>query len=124
MSSRSSRRRYSAEYKQQILKEAEGCTARGALGALLRREGLYSSHLTEWRKAAEQGQAAALTPKKRGPKAKEVDGRARELAAKDREIAELKKRLERAELMLEIQKKFSELTGIALPPPPSDDEDA
>jgi len=107
------------------LKEAAACTERGAIGALLRREGLYSSHLIAWREAAKRGELAALMSKKRGPKATVVDARDRELAAKNREIVGLKKRVERAEVMLEIQKNFSQLMGIALPPPPpNDDEDA
>ncbi len=123
VSSKPTRRRYSAEYKRKILKEVATCTERGAVGALLRREGLYSSLLVEWRKAAERGELSGLTPKKRGPKARVADVRDRELAAKNREIAGLKKRIERAEVMLEIQKKFSQLMGITLPPPPSEDED-
>jgi transposase len=124
VSSKPTRRRFPAEYKRKILKETATCTERGAIGALLRREGLYSSHLIAWREAAKRGELTALESKKRGPKAKVVDARDRELAAKDREIVGLKKRIERAEVMLEIQKKFSQLMGIALPPPPSDDEDA
>src|SRR2546427_12157332 len=63
------RRSFAAEYKRRILKEADACTAPGAVGALLRREGLYSSHLVEWRRARARGELAALTPKKRGRKA-------------------------------------------------------
>jgi len=125
VSSKPTRRRFTAEYKRKILKEAAACTERGAIGALLRREGLYSSHLIAWREAAKRGELAALMSKKRGPKATVVDARDRELAAKNREIVGLKKRVERAEVMLEIQKNFSQLMGIALPPPPpNDDEDA
>src|SRR6266542_1597600 len=125
VSSKPTRRRFTAEYKRKILKEAAACTERGAIGALLRREGLYSSHLIAWREAAQRGELAALMSKKRGPKATVVDARDRELAAKNREIVGLKKRVERAEVMLEIQKNFSQLMGIALPPPPpNDDEDA
>jgi transposase-like protein len=122
VSSKPTRRRFTADYKRKILKEAAGCTERGAIGALLRREGLYSSHLIAWREAAERGELAGLTSKKRGPKAKVVDARDRELAEKNREIVKLKKRIERAEVMLDIQKKVAELLGIALPPPPSDEE--
>lgn len=122
VSSKATRRRFTAEYKRKILKEAAACTERGAIGALLRREGLYSSHLIAWREAAERGELVALTSKKRGPKAKVVDARDRELAEKNREIVKLKKRIERAEVMLDIQKKVAELLGIALPPPPSDEE--
>src|SRR5258706_5370872 len=124
VSSKPTRRRFSAEYKRRILKEAAACTERGAIGALLRREGLYSSHLIAWREAAKQGGLAALESKKRGPKAKVVNPLERELDKERREVAKWKKRAERAEVMLEIQKKFSQLMGIALPPSPSDDEDA
>src|SRR6266542_2616534 len=126
VSSKPTRRRFTAEYKRKILKEAAACTERGAIGALLRREGLYSSHLIAWGvRLPKRGELAALMSKKRGPKATVVDARDRELAAKNREIVGLKKRVERAEVMLEIQKNFSQLMGIALPPPPpNDDEDA
>src|SRR2546426_6079971 len=63
------RRTYTAEYKRRILKEADACTTPGAVGALLRREGLYSSHLVEWRRAPARGGIAAPTPKKRGGEA-------------------------------------------------------
>jgi transposase-like protein len=77
VSSKPTRRRFTAEYKRKILNEAAGCSERGAIGALLRREGLYSSHLIAWREAAERGELAALTSKKRGPRAKIVDARDR-----------------------------------------------
>ena len=109
------RRRFTAEYKCKILKEAATCTERGALGALLRREGLYSSHLTEWRAAAERGELAALTPKRRGPPPKVVDPRDRQIAELERQNARLTKRIERAEALVELQKKVSEILGIALP---------
>src|SRR5215470_9710754 len=80
------RRVYTAEYKRRILREADACTTPGAIGALLRREGLYSSHLVVWRRARGGSELAALTPKKRGRKATPVD-------ARDRRIAELERRL-------------------------------
>ena len=122
VSSKPIRRRFTAEYKRKILKESEACTERGAIGALLRREGLYSSHLIAWRGAAKRGELAGLTSKKRGPKAKVVHARDRELEEKNREIAKLKKRIERTEVMLEIQKKVAQLLGIALPQQPNDEE--
>ncbi len=109
------RRRYTAEFKARILREAEACSKPGELGALLRREGLYSSHLTSWRAQAARGQVEALTPKKRGPKAKEVDPRDKHIAVMEREIASLKRRAERAEAIVALQKKLSQLLGIALP---------
>jgi len=111
------RRRFSAKYKARILREAAACTERGELGALLRREGLYSSHLTAWREQAEKGQLEALEPKKRGPVPKVVDPRDRKIVELEREIARLERRAERAEAIIEVQKKVSELLGIALPTP-------
>src|SRR5918996_3657320 len=74
------RRTYTAEYKRRILREADACTTPGAIGALLRREGLYSSHLVEWRRAQARGELAALSPKKRGRKPRTVDPRERKIA--------------------------------------------
>lgn len=109
------RRRYTAEYKARILREADGCTKPGELGALLRREGLYSSHLTSWRAQAARGELAGLEPKKRGPKPKPVDPRDKQLAALERENAKLQRRLEHAEAIIAVQKKVSQLLGISLP---------
>jgi transposase-like protein len=117
VSATAKRRRFTAEYKRKILKEAETSKETGELGALLRREGLYSSHLATWREQAAAGQLAALAPKKRGPQAKPVDARDRELVEKDREISKWKRRAERAEALVELQKKVSQLLGIALPKP-------
>lgn len=109
------RRKFGAEYKLRILREAELCTKPGELGALLRREGLYSSHLVDWRHAAARGELAALTPKKRGRKAKEVDARDRRIAELERQLAVEKRRAERAEAVIEVQKKLSQVLGIELP---------
>ena len=106
-----------AEMARRILKEAAACTERGELGALLRREGLYSSHLNEWRKQAARGELAGLTPRKRGRKAKAVDPRDKELERLKRENARLTHRAQRAEALVELQKKVSEMLGIALPSP-------
>lgn len=116
------RRRFSAKYKLRILKEADACTKPGELGALLRREGLYSSHLTSWRKQREQGQLEGLTPRKRGPKGREKNPLEKELKRLQRENAKLQRRAERAEALVEVQKKVSELLGVVLPTPDSDDE--
>jgi transposase len=112
---RAKRRRFTVEYKRKILKQADACTRSGELNALLRREGLYSSSLAAWRTARDRGEIAGLTPKKRGPKASVPDPRDRELAAKDREIARLSARAERAEALIEVQKKLSRILGIHLP---------
>ena len=105
------RRTFTAEYKLRILEEAAHCTEPGERGALLRREGLYSSHLTHWRQELRAGALAGLKPKKRGRKA---DPLAVENAALRREIAQLQAKLERAESIIEVQKKLSHLLGLPL----------
>jgi transposase len=110
------RRRFTAEEKRRILREAAACTERGEIGALLRREGLYSSHLMKWREQAERGEIAGLTPKKRGPEPKVVDARDKQLADQQRLIAKLTQRLEHAAAIIEVQKKLSQVLGIPLPP--------
>jgi hypothetical protein len=95
------RRSFTPEYKRQILKEADACTAPGALGAMLRREGLYSSHLVEWRRARARGELAALTPKKRGRKPTPVDPRDRRIAKLERHLTHMTGRAERAEALCE-----------------------
>lgn len=109
------RRTFSAEYKLKILRETDVCTANGAIGALLRREGLYSSHLTDWRRQRERGELEALSPKQRGRKAKAVDPVSSELAELKQENARLTKRLEQAQTIIEVQKKVATLLGNPLP---------
>ena len=111
------RRRFTAAYKQRILYEAAACTKPGEIGALLRREGLYSSNLVDWRRARERGVLAALAPKKRGPVAKAINPLVRKVAELEREILRLQRRADRAEALVEVQKKVSELLGIQLPKP-------
>ena len=108
------RRRFTAAEKLRVLKEADGCMRLGELGALLRREGLYSSQLAAWRAARKRGELAGLTPRARGPKPQPVDPRDRKLAEQAREITRLQSRLERAEGLIDIQKKVSRLLGIPL----------
>ena len=105
------RRSFTAEYKRRILKEADACTTPGAVGALLRREGLYSSHLVEWRRARARGELAALTPKKRGRKPTPVDPRDRKLAELERQLAQMAGRAERAEALVDAQKNLAALLG-------------
>jgi transposase len=105
------RRRYTAEYKRRILKEADACTAPGTIGALLRREGLYSSLLVEWRRARGRGELAALTPKPRGRKPRPVDPRDRKIAELEWQVAQLTGRAERAEILVEAQKNLAALLG-------------
>ena len=105
------RRSFTAEYKRRLLKEADACTTPGAVGALLRREGLYSSHLVEWRRARARGELAALTPKKRGRKPTPVDPRDRKIAELERQLAHMTGRAERAEALVEAQKNLAALLG-------------
>ena len=105
------RRTYTAEYKRRILKEADACTTAGAVGALLRREGLYSSHLVVWRRARGHGELAALAPKKRGRKPTPVDARDRKIAELERQLATMTGRAERAEALVDAQKNLAALLG-------------
>ena len=99
------RRKFTAAYKLRILKEAESCTKLGQVGALLRREGLYASALTLWRRQVKQG----LVPKKRGPLAQKPDPRVRRIAELERENGKLAHKLKQAELIIDVQKKVAEL---------------
>jgi transposase len=105
------RRSFTAEYKRRLLKEADACTTPGAVGALLRREGLYSSHLVEWRRARARGELAGLTPKKRGRKPTPVDPRDRKIAELERQLAQMTGRAERAEALVDAQKNLAALLG-------------
>ena len=117
---RAKRRRFTAEYKLRILREADACKGDGDLGALLRREGLYSSQLATWRRQRDAIARAGLKARKRGPKSKAVDPRVKRL---ERENARLKRRLEEAETIIDFQKKLSKLLGIPLKPHDSDGSD-
>jgi transposase len=108
------RRRFAVEYKAKILAEADACTEPGMLGELLRREGLYSSHLTTWRRQRDEGALAGLTPKRRGRKAKAKNPLAEEVARLQRENGRLKEQLRQAELIIDVQKKVSEMLNIPL----------
>lgn len=107
------RRKFTARYKMQILQEADQCTEPGQIGALLRREGLYSSHLTVWRRQRRKGQLEALRPKKRGRKTTPENPLAKQVAQKEKEILRLKHKLKQAETIIEVQKKISEILGIS-----------
>src|SRR5712692_1705879 len=109
------RRQFSAAEKLRILREADACKKPGEIGALLRREGLYSSNLAAWRKARAKGERKGLEAKPRGPLPKVADERDQKFAEQAREMAAWKARAELAEALVEIQKKVAAILGIALP---------
>jgi len=102
------RRRFTAAEKLRLLREVEACQGSGEIGALLRREGIYSSYLSTWRKQRELGELDGLTPRKRGPK---PDPQAIELARLRHENERLQERLRRAELIIDVQKKVARMLG-------------
>lgn len=104
------RRQYSAEYRRSILKKVDECEV-GEVGAVLRAEGLYSSHLSKWRRQREAGELAGLASQKRGQKA---DPRAREMAQLRKQIEGLNQKLARAELIMAAQKKLADLVGLPM----------
>ena len=106
------RRRFTAEYKSQMLVAADACTRPGERGALLRREGLYASHLTSWRKQRAAGALAALAPRRRGRQAQAVNPLAVENERLRRENERLSTRLKQAETIIEVQKKVAEILGL------------
>jgi transposase-like protein len=110
---KATRRRFTLEYKRKIVREADGCKTSGAVGALLRREGLYSSHLATWRAARDRGDLAGVR-RKRGPAPRVRDARDKIIAEQARELTRWKHRAERAEALVEIQKKVSALLGTPL----------
>ena len=110
-----------AEYKRLILRETEVCKERGQVGALLRREGLYSSNLTAWRHQVERGTLDALSSKKRGPKARKPDPSVRRITEQEKEIQKLRARLRKAELIIDAQKKIAEI--FQLPRDQKEEED-
>jgi transposase-like protein len=114
------RRQFTAAYKLGILREVDRAKGAGEVGAILRREGLYSSHLVTWRRERDRAAKAGLAARQRGPKARRRDPRVKQL---ERENARLRRRLQRVETMLEIQKKASELLGIPLSPHDGDESD-
>jgi transposase len=117
------RRRFSAKYKRQILDEADACAEPGQVGALLRREGLYSSHLTAWRKQRDAGALAGLTPKKRGRKPRQRNPLEKQVQQLERDKARLERELEKSRIIIEYQKKASEILGIPLRMLELDDKD-
>ncbi len=116
LSARPRRRTFAAQDKLRILAETDRAADTGGIGAILRREGLYSSALTDWRRQRDAGAFGALAPAKRGPKTAEPNPLAAELALVQRDKARLTLRLKRAEAIIELQKKVAELLGIPLAP--------
>lgn len=108
------RRRFTAEYKHQVLREADACTKPGEIGALLRREGLYFSNLKTWRAQRRSGELAGLTQKRRGPTPERKNPLMAKVAALEREVTQQKARAARAEALVELQKKVSEILGVEL----------
>jgi hypothetical protein len=109
------RRKFTLDKKLQVLREADRCKAPGELGALLRREGLYWSTLSRWRIARERGELSGAGAKKRGAKSQVRDERDERIRELERENRRLRARAERAEALIEVQKKVSEILGIQLP---------
>ena len=114
---KAARRKFTAKYKLRILREADACATQGQMGALLRREGLYSSNLTTWRRQHKQGVLEALSPKHRGPKTKTSNPSVCRIAELEKEINRLKKELKQAATIIDVQKKLSEIFQI--PPNPT-----
>ncbi len=120
---KASRRIFTAKYKLRVLEQADGCTESGQIGALLRREGLYSSHLTKWRRQRQAGTLSGLAPRQRGRK---VDPKARQtqrVTQLERENRRLRHQLAQAETIIDVQKKISSLLGIPLSRPETGEND-
>ena len=120
VSEKAKRRRFTVEYKLRILREADACKGDGDVAALLRREGLYSSHLTNWRRQREQGALRDLRARRRGPTPRPVDPRVKQLEAENRRLT---RKLQRAETIITLQKKVAEILGIPLKPLDNDESD-
>ncbi len=112
---KATRRRFSAKYKLRILKEIDACAGKHQVGAIYRREGLFSSNVAAWREQSNNGVLAALKPKKRGRKAKPVDPLQNRIAELQSENERLRKRLQQAETIIDFQKKLSEMLGLSTP---------
>ena len=117
------RRTFTADYKNRILAAVDACEP-GAIGTMLRQEGLYSSHLTDWRRERDAGGLAALAPKRRGPALRAGSAERKEIDRLERKVASLEQRLEHAQVIIDIQKKLHDILGIPLGSLPSNDETA
>jgi transposase-like protein len=120
---KATRRRFTAQYKLDILRQADQAHTPGEIGALLRREGLYSSHLTTWRRQSEAGILSGLKPKPRGRKGNLIQPLQVENQQLRKENSRLQRRLKRAELIIDIQKKISQMLGIPLKNPELGEDD-
>ncbi len=120
---RARRRTFTADYKNRILDAVDACEP-GAIGKMLRQEGLYSSHLTDWRRERDAGGLAALAPKRRGPALRAGSAERKEIEKLERKVAALEQRLEHAQVIIDIQKKLHDVLGIPLGSPPSSEETA
>ncbi len=114
------RRRFTAEHELRVLREVDRAKEPGEIGAILRREGLYSSQLTQWRRERDRVAKAGLAARRRGPKRRIQDPRIKQL---EREKARLERKLRQAEIIIAFQKKVGSLLGIPLNPPDSDEND-
>ena len=116
------RRRFAASEKRRIVAEADACTQQGELGALLRREGIYSSMLSTWRKQLQQANESALAPRRRGRKPDPARAERLRIQQLERDKARLERELAQARLIIDVQKKVASLLGIPLATPPTDEE--
>jgi transposase-like protein len=112
---KASRRKFTADYRLRVLKEAKTCPGSDQLGALLRREGLYSSHLTTWRRQVERGTLQALSAHRRGPTPQKPNPLTKRVAALEKENQHLRHKLKQAEMIIEAQKKIAEILGATDP---------
>ena len=112
------RTQWSARERLRILEAADACPP-GEIGALLRREGIYSSHLSRWRRQRTQAELASLEPKRRAAPSPAMHAQAAELARLQRENQRLQAKLTQAEVIIDVQKKLATLFGITLPDPPN-----
>lgn len=117
------RRRFTAEYKLRVLQEADACGEPGDIGALLRREGLYSSHLVLWRRQRAEGILQSLSPRKRGRQPQQKNPLAKKVAELERENKRLERRLKQAEIIIDVQKKVSQILGVPLSDEPKGDDE-
>lgn len=124
VSAKAKRRQFTVQYKLRVLREADALAETGGIGEMLRREGLYTSHLSAWRRQRERGELEGLSPKKRGRKGRPDKALVEQNKRLMREVARLEQRLARAETIIDVQKKVSTLLGIPLKSPEDDGSDS